>query len=74
MGQGILVTGVLLLTFLVALLPAAAIFALVWWLLAPLPNGWIIALVAAAGVLLGETWLAVRGLGRRFEKLEPSAR
>jgi ABC-2 type transport system permease protein len=73
MGQGILVTGVLLLTFLVALLPAAAMFALVWWLLAPLPNGWIIALVAAAGVLLGETWLAVRGLGRRFEKLEPSA-
>jgi ABC-2 type transport system permease protein len=73
MGQGILVTGVLLLTFLVALLPAAAIFALVWWLLAALPNGWIIALVAAAGVLLGETWLAVRGLGRRFEKLEPSA-
>lgn len=73
MGQGILVTGVLLLTFLLALLPAAAVFALVWWLLMPLPNGWIIALLAAAGVLLGETWWAVRGLGRRFEKLEPSA-
>ena len=73
MGQGILVTGVLLLTFLVALLPAAAIFAIVWWLLARMPNGWIIALLVAAGVLLGETWLAVRGLGRRFEKLEPSA-
>lgn len=73
MGQGILVTGVLLLTFLVALMPAAAIFALVWWLLARLPNGWIVALLAAAAVLLGETWLAVRGLGRRFEKLEPGA-
>ena len=73
MGQGILVTGVLLLTFLFALLPAAAIFALVWWLLTPLPSGWIIALLAAAGVLLGETWWAIRGLGRRFEKLEPSA-
>jgi len=73
MGQGILVTGVLLLTFLVALLPAAAVFGIVWWLLSQMPNAWIVALVAAAGVLLGETWLAVRGLGRRFEKLEPSA-
>jgi len=72
MGQGILVTGVLLLTFLVALLPAAAVFGLVWWLLARLPNGWIVALLAAATVLLAETWLAVRGLGRRFEKLEPT--
>ena len=73
MGQGILVTGVLLLTFLIALLPAAAVFALVWWLLARLRNAWIIGLLMAAGVLLGETWWAVRGLGRRFEKLEPSA-
>ena len=72
MGQGILVTGVLLLTFLVALLPAAAVFAIVWWMLARLPNGWIVALLAAAGILLGETWWAVRGLGRRFEKLEPT--
>ena len=73
MGQGILVTGVLLVTFLLALLPAAAAFGLVWWLLARLPNGWIIALLVAAAVLLGETWWAVRGLGRRFEKLEPAA-
>jgi hypothetical protein len=73
MGQGILVTGVLLLTFLVALLPAAAIFGIVWWLLSRLPNAWIIALVAAAAVLLGETWLAVWGLGKRFEKLEPAS-
>ncbi|HKN69116.1 MAG TPA: putative ABC exporter domain-containing protein [Gemmatimonadaceae bacterium] len=72
MGQGILVTGVLLLTFLLALLPAAAVFGVVWWLLAGLPNGWILALLAAAAVLLGETWWAVRGLGRRFEKLEPA--
>ena len=72
MGQGILVTGVLLLTFLVALVPAAAVFGVVWWLLSRLPNGWIIALLAAAAVLLGETWWAVRGLGRRFEKLEPT--
>ena len=73
MGQGILVTGVLLLTFLVALLPAAAVFGLVWWLLTRLPNGWIVALLVAAGVLLGETWWAIRGLGRRFEKLEPAS-
>jgi len=73
MGQGILVTGVLLLTFLVALLPAAATFTIVWWLLSRLHNAWIIALLLAAGVLLGETWLAVRGLGRRFEKLEPTS-
>lgn len=73
MGQGILVTGVLLLTFLVALLPAAAVFAFVWWLLTRLPNGWIVALLAAASVLLGETWWAIRGLGQRFEKLEPAS-
>lgn len=74
MGQGILVTGILLLTFVVALLPAAAAFAIVLWLLPlRLPNGWIIALFAAAATLMGETWWAVRGLGRRFERMEPSA-
>jgi hypothetical protein len=52
--------------------PAAAVFGLLWWLLARLPNGWIVALLAAAAMLLGETWWAVRGLGRRFEKLEPT--
>jgi hypothetical protein len=73
MGQGILVTGILLLTFAVSLLPAAAVAATVWWVLARLPNAWLIAALVAAGVLLAETWWAVRGLGRRFERLEPSA-
>ncbi|HEY2851338.1 MAG TPA: putative ABC exporter domain-containing protein [Gemmatimonadaceae bacterium] len=73
MGQGILVTGILLLTFVIALLPAAAVFAMVWWLLVRLPNAWIVAVLAAAATLLAETWWAVRGLGRRFEKLEPSS-
>lgn len=73
MGQGILATGMLLLTFLIALLPAAAACAMVWWLLAGLPNVWIVALAVAAAVLLAETWWVIRGLGRRFERLEPSA-
>jgi hypothetical protein len=71
MGQGILATGMLLLTFVVALLPAIAISAAVWWSLAPLPNAWIAAAVVAPGVLLGETWWAIRRLGRRFERMEP---
>jgi len=71
MGQGILATGMLLLTFVVALLPAIAISAAVWWSLAPLPNAWIVAAVVAPGVLLGETWWAIRRLGRRFERMEP---
>ncbi len=73
MGQGILATGMLLLTFLVALLPAAAAFAAVWWLLSGVPNVWIVALTIAAAVLLIETWWGIRGLGRRFERLEPGA-
>ena len=73
MGQGILVTGILLLTFLVALLPAAAVFAIVWWLLLGLPNGWILSVLAASVALLTESWWTVRALGRRFERLEPSA-
>jgi hypothetical protein len=73
MGQGILVTGILLLTFAVSLLPAAAVAAAVWWTLARLPNAWLIATLVAAAVLLAETWWAVRGLGRRFERLEPGA-
>ena len=73
MGQGILATGMLLLTFLIALLPAAAACAMVWWLLAGVPNVWIVALAVAAAVLLAETWWGIRGLGRRFERLEPSA-
>ena len=72
MGQGILATGMLLLTFLVALLPAAAACAATWWLLSGLPKVWIIALTIAAAVLLAETWWGIHGLGRRFERLEPS--
>ena len=73
MGQGILATGMLLLTFLVALLPAAAAFAAVWWLLSGVPKAWIVAVTIAAAVLLIETWWGIRGLGRRFERLEPGA-
>jgi hypothetical protein len=73
MGQGILVTGILLLTFIIALLPAAAVALFVWWLLRGAVNGWVFALLVAAIILLGETWLAIQGLGRRFERLEPSA-
>lgn len=73
MGQGILVTGILLLTFVVALLPAAAVFAIVWWLLLRLPSGWVVSVLAAAAALLTESWWTVRALGRRFERLEPSA-
>jgi hypothetical protein len=63
----------LLLTFVIALLPAAAAFAATLWLLARVPNAWIVAVAVGAGVLLVETWWAVRGLGRRFERLEPGA-
>jgi hypothetical protein len=71
MGQGILATGMLLLTFVVALLPAVAVSAAVWWSLSSVPNAWIAAVAVAASVLLAETWWAVRGLGRRFERMEP---
>jgi ABC-2 type transport system permease protein len=73
MGQGILATGMLMLTFVVALLPAAAVSAGLWWALSGVPNVWIAALLLAAAVLLGETWWAIRGLGRRFERLEPGS-
>jgi hypothetical protein len=71
MGQGILATGMLLLTFIIALLPAAAASVGVWFLLPREPNEWIVAVLVAPAVLLGETWWAIRGLGRRFEKMEP---
>src|SRR5206468_12878188 len=58
MGQGILATGMLLLTFVVALLPAVAVSAIVLWSLSSVPNGWIIGVAVAAGVLLAETWWA----------------
>jgi putative ABC exporter len=71
MGQGILATGVLLITFLIALLPATLVCGVLWWLMSGVPNGWVLAVLAAAVVLLGETWLAIHGLGRRFDRLEP---
>lgn len=71
MGQGILATGMLLLTFIVALLPAAAASVAVWFLLSRVPNVWIVAVLVAAAILLGETWWAIQGLGKRFEKMEP---
>jgi hypothetical protein len=71
MGQGILATGMLLLTFIVALLPAAAASVAVWFSLSRVPNVWIVAVLVATAVLLGETWWAIRGLGKRFEKMEP---
>jgi len=73
MGQGILATAMLLITFIIALLPAAAAFSATWWLLSRMPNAWIAALLVAAIVLLLETWWAIRGLGQRFARLEPSA-
>jgi hypothetical protein len=71
MGQGILATGVLLLTFLIALLPATLVCGFFWWMLSGVPNGWVFAVLAAAVVLLGEAWWAIHGLGRRFDRLEP---
>jgi hypothetical protein len=71
MGQGILATGMLLLTFIVALLPAAAASVAVWFSLSRVPNVWIVAVLVATAVLLGETWWAIQGLGKRFEKMEP---
>ena len=71
MGQGILATGMLLLTFVVALLPAAAASVAVWFALSHMPNAWIVAVLVAAAVLLGETWWAIQGLGKRFDKMEP---
>jgi hypothetical protein len=74
MGQGILATGMLLLTFVVALLPAALTFVSWLWLLPRgLPHSWVSALIAAAVVLLLEAWWAIRALGRRFERMEPNA-
>ena len=70
MGQGILATGMLLITFIIALLPAAAASTAVWFMLQGMANVWIVAVLAGAAVLLGETWWAIQGLGRRFEKME----
>jgi hypothetical protein len=61
----------LLLTFIVALLPAAAASVAVWFSLSRVPNVWIVAVLVATAVLLGETWWAIQGLGKRFEKMEP---
>ena len=75
MGQGILATGMLLLTFVVALLPAIIAFVAVTFAVrGVVASGWIVALLAASAVLLGETWLAIRGLGKRFERMEPAER
>jgi hypothetical protein len=71
MGQGILATGVLLLTFVIALLPASAVAAVVWRVCSSLPNGWVFAILAGAAGLLVEAWWAILGLGRRFDRLEP---
>jgi len=73
MGQGILATAMLMLTFVIALLPAAAAFAATLWLLGRVPNNWIAGVLVAAVVLLAESWWAIRGLGRRFARLEPGA-
>jgi hypothetical protein len=70
MGQGILATGVLLLTFVIALLPASAVAAVVWRVCSSLPNGWVFAILAGAAGLLVEAWWAILGLGRRFDRLE----
>ena len=70
MGQGILATGMLLLTFIIALLPAAAVSTAIWFMLQGMANVWIVAVLAGAAVLLGETWWAIQGLGRRFERME----
>ena len=74
MGQGILATGMLLLTFVVALLPAALTFAVVTFTVADMPFEWAIGVLAAAGVLLLESWWVIRALGRRFERMEPLER
>jgi hypothetical protein len=71
MGQGILATGVLLLMFVIALLPASAVAAVVWRVCSSLPNGWVFAILAGAAGLLVEAWWAILGLGRRFDRLEP---
>ena len=73
MGQGILATAVLLLTLLVALMPALIAYGILAFAMRGLPFSWPIAVLGAAGVLLGEAWLVMRGLGRRFERMEPGA-
>lgn len=75
MGQSILALGMLFLSTAAALIPAAVVFAAVAFVLGPgAPYTWAISTVAAAAALLGEAWLAVMRLGRRFEKMEPEAR
>jgi hypothetical protein len=81
MGQGILATGMLLLTFVVALLPALVVGGVIEWVLSGLWVGryvgaysWTAAVLASAATLLAEAWWAIRGLGRRFEKMEPQER
>ena len=72
MGQGILATALLLITFLVALFPASVGFSVTLWALAN--RGaftWIAATLVATLLLLGESWWAIRRLGRAFEKTEP---
>ena len=75
MGQGILATAVLMLTLVVALMPALMTFSgVAISLRGVVPHEWTAALLAAAGMLLLESWLVIRALGRRFERMEPGER
>lgn len=72
MGQGILATGMLLLAFIIAMLPAAVVGVAVFYFSRALPFAWALALLAGAAVLLAEAWWAITRLGRRFDRMEPA--
>jgi hypothetical protein len=72
MGQGILATALLLITFIIALLPASLGFAGTYWALIDSDEfAWVPATVIATAILLGEAWWTIKRLGRAFEKTEP---
>lgn len=76
-GQRLLTTVGSLLALVVALLPAAVLFAVAMWLagVSGVSGPWSVAVGAMAGsaTVGGECWLAVQVLGGVFDRMDPSS-
>lgn len=76
MGQRLILMFGQLFVVILSLVPAAALFAGVYFILSGLLGSVptiVISSLAAAALLLGEAWLITKGLGKRFEQFDLSA-